>query len=77
MSKQAKAEVSEEVKAQDRRKDGEPVRLVVPLGEVSQEKAKEVNGYKGYNNVAEAKRAQLKDKNVDLDQPTDTGAKYV
>lgn len=77
MSKQAKAEVSEEVKAQDRRKDGEPVRLVVPLGEVSQEKAKEVNGYKGYDNVAEAKRAQLKDKNVDLDQPTDTGAKYV
>lgn len=77
MSKQAKVEVSEEVKAQDRRKDGEPVRLVVPLGEVSQEKAKEVNGYKGYDNVAEAKRAQLKDKNVDLDQPTDTGAKYV
>ena len=77
MSKQAKAEVSEQVKAQDRRKDGEPVRLVVPLGEVSQEKAKEVNGYKGYDNVAEAKRAQLKDKNVDLDQPTDTGAKYV
>lgn len=77
MSKQAKVEVSEEVKAQDRRKDGEPVRLVVPLGEVSQEKAKEVNGYKGYDNVAEAKRAQLRDKNVDLDQPTDTGAKYV
>lgn len=77
MAKQAKTEVSEEVKAQDRRKDGEPVRLVEPLGEVSQEKAKEVNGYKGYDNVAEAKRAQLKDKNVDLDQPTDTGAKYV
>ena len=53
-----------------------PVRVVENLeGPVSEEKAKEVNGYKGYNNIREQIEDAKKEKGVNLDEDTDTGAK--
>ena len=53
-----------------------PVRSVENLeGPVSEEKAKEVNGYKGYNNIREQIEDAKKEKGVDIDEDTYTGAK--
>ena len=54
-----------------------PVRTVENLeGPVSEEKAKEVNGYKGYNNIAEQVEATQEARGRSRDEKTDTGAKY-
>ena len=54
-----------------------PVRSVENLeGPVSEEKAKEVNGYKGYDNIAEQVEASQEARGRSRDEKTDTGAKY-
>ena len=56
---------------------GSPVRSVENLeGPVSEEKAKEGNGYKGYDNIAEQVEASQEARGRSRDEKTDTGAKY-
>ena len=54
-----------------------PVRSVENLeGPVSEEKAKEVNGYKGYDSIAEQVEASQEARGRSRDKKTETGAKY-
>ena len=54
-----------------------PVRTVANLeGPVSEEKAKEVNGYKDYKNIGEQVEASQEARGRSRDKKTDTGAKY-
>lgn len=53
-----------------------PVPVQENLGEVSEEKAKEVNGYKGHKNIASKVEEDQEAKGRKRDDETSTGAKF-
>ena len=53
-----------------------PVARQENLGEVSEEKAKEVNGYKGHKNIASKVEEDQEAKGRKRDDETSTGAKF-
>ena len=53
-----------------------PVPVQENLGEVSEEKAKEVNGYKGHKNIASKVEEDQEAKGRKRDDETFTGAKF-
>ena len=53
-----------------------PVPVTENLGEISDEKAKEVNGYKGHKNIASKVEEDQEAKGRKRDDETSTGAKF-
>jgi len=53
-----------------------PVPVQENLGPVSEEKAKEVNGYKGHKNIASKVKEDQEAKGRNRDDETSTGAKF-
>lgn len=53
-----------------------PVRTVENVGPVSEEKAKEINGYKGHDNIASKVEEDQEARGRKRDTKTETGAKF-
>lgn len=80
MAKEDKAQAqSANVRSSDQVGDStfeSPVRRVENVGPVSEEEAKELNGYKGHDNIASQVEESQEALGRSRDTETETGAKY-